>query len=123
MGGSAEGLVWYKDEPSYFIINKLTEPIMTQTHPQAMLHELPSDLCSTEPYYYRELDMNATKMGELVKDHKDNQEGTFDYKARGYKMLERDEANGIVDSKQTVRGKTRLKDEMIEQRVQDMTVD
>lgn len=44
-----EGAVWYQDRPSYIIINKNTDPIMTQTHPKDVLEELTDDLASTEP--------------------------------------------------------------------------
>ena len=84
---SLAGAVWYKDQPSYFIINKDTEPIMTQTHPKDILAKLTDDLASTQPYYYREIDMDKMKMGELVKDHDDNKDGTFNPSERGYTKL------------------------------------
>lgn len=82
---SSKELVWYKDQPAYFIINKSIEPIMTQTHPKEILHELTDDLASTESYYYRKIDMEKIGgMNDLVKDHEDNKAGKFDPIERGY---------------------------------------
>lgn len=60
---------------------------MTQTHPKDVLGELTDDLASTEPYFYREIDMEKMKMGEIVKDHNDNKAGIFIPNDRGYTKL------------------------------------
>lgn len=60
---------------------------MTQTHPKELVEEMSDDLASTEPYYYREIDMVKMKMCEIVKDHNDNEAGIFIPNERGYTKL------------------------------------